>query len=146
MPKSRLHLWIIGGMILGVVIGLPLNILAGRGAISADVPLKAAAIGNEVGTLFLRLLQMIVIPLIISSLISGVTGIGDLRRLGRIGGHTFGAFLVTDIFALIVGLTLVNLIRPGVGADLASLLSGTSTQPLAAATLEGAGSAWYVVW
>ncbi len=146
MHRSRLYLWIIAGMLLGVAIGLPLNILAGRGAISSDVPLKAALIGNEIGNLFLRLLQMIVIPLIICSLISGVAGIGDPRKLGRIGAITFASFAVTGVLALALGLTLVNLIKPGVGADLASLQASATTQPLAPPMAGSASSPWHVVW
>lgn len=144
MGRSRLHVWIFLGMIVGAGVGLPLNILAERGDIDVQVPRRLAAIGHEIGSLFLRLLQMIVVPLIITSMVSGVASIGDLRRLGRIGARTFAFFLITGLLAMALGLVLVNLIRPGVGADLHSLQAAAESAP---ATQPGlAGTPGEVVW
>jgi Na+/H+-dicarboxylate symporter len=70
------------------------------------------------GDLFLRALKMIIIPLILSSLISGVTNIGTGSNLGRLGLKTMGYYVMTSIFAILTGLILVNLIKPGLGADI----------------------------
>ncbi len=70
------------------------------------------------GTIFIKALKMIIIPLILSSIISGITQIGDAKNLGRLGLKTMTYYLVTSIFALLTGLVLVNLFKPGVGADL----------------------------
>ena len=70
------------------------------------------------GDIFLRLLKMLIIPLILSSLISGITNIGSGVNLGRLGLKTFGYYIMTSLFAIITGLVLVNIIKPGVGADL----------------------------
>ncbi len=70
------------------------------------------------GDLFLRALKMIIIPLILSSLISGITNIGSGSNLGRLGLKTMGYYVMTSFFAIVTGLLLVNLIQPGVGADL----------------------------
>ncbi len=70
------------------------------------------------GDLFLRALKMLVIPLIISSLISGVTNIGSGSHLGRLGLKTISYYVTTSTFAIVTGLFLVNLIQPGIGADL----------------------------
>ncbi len=70
------------------------------------------------GDLFLRALRMIIIPLILSSLISGITNIGSGSNLGRLGLKTLGYYVMTSLFAIITGLLLVNIIHPGVGADL----------------------------
>lgn len=70
------------------------------------------------GTIFLRALKMIIIPLIISSLISGVTSIGSGGNLGRLGLKTLLYYILTSTFAIVTGLLLVNLIKPGIGADL----------------------------
>ena len=78
-------------------------------------PVKAV---SWMGDLFLRSLKMIIIPLIISSLISGVTNIGTGSSLGRIGFKTISYYILTSCLAIITGLVLVNLIRPGTGADL----------------------------
>jgi Na+/H+-dicarboxylate symporter len=70
------------------------------------------------GTVFIKALKMIIIPLILSSIISGITQIGDAKNLGRLGLKTMAYYLTTSIFALLTGLVLVNLFKPGVGADL----------------------------
>jgi proton glutamate symport protein len=71
-----------------------------------------------IGDLFLRALKMIIVPLILTSIISGVANIGGASNLGKLGLKTLTYYLVTSLFAIIVGLTMVNLIQPGVGADL----------------------------
>ncbi len=70
------------------------------------------------GDIFLRALQMIIIPLIFASIVSGVTGIGSSENLGRMSLKTISYYLITSLFAIITGLVMVNLIKPGVGADL----------------------------
>jgi Na+/H+-dicarboxylate symporter len=70
------------------------------------------------GTVFIKGLKMIIIPLILSSIISGITQIGDAKNLGRLGLKTISYYLSTSILALLTGLILVNLFKPGVGADL----------------------------
>lgn len=70
------------------------------------------------GELFLRALTMIIIPLIFSSIVTGVMGIGSGKNLGRMGLKTFGYYITTSLFAIFTGLILVNLIRPGIGADI----------------------------
>lgn len=73
---------------------------------------------DGISQIFLNLLRMIVIPLVFFSLASGVTGIGDVSRLGRIGARTLGLYVATSLLACITALVIVNLIRPGVGLDL----------------------------
>ena len=70
------------------------------------------------GDLFLRALKMLIVPLILTSIISGVTNIGDAQNLGRLGLKTFAYYISTSLFAIVTGLFFVNLIHPGVGADL----------------------------
>jgi len=70
------------------------------------------------GTIFLRALQMIIIPLVISSIISGVTNIGNAENLGRLGLKTIVYYISTSTLAILTGLALVNIVKPGVGADL----------------------------
>ncbi len=71
-----------------------------------------------IGDLFIRLLKMIIIPLVMASMISGIVSIPDWGHLGRIGLRTFLYYLATTVMAILVGLLLVNLIRPGLHADL----------------------------
>lgn len=70
------------------------------------------------GDMFLRALRMLIIPLIISSLISGVANIGTGKNLGRLGLKTMGYYVMTSLFAIVTGLLMVNVIQPGRGADL----------------------------
>lgn len=73
---------------------------------------------HRIGNLFLRLLRMVAIPLIITSLVSGVMGLGDASRLGRMFGRTVMYYLSTSMLAIITGLLMVNIIRPGLGGNL----------------------------
>lgn len=72
---------------------------------------------NWMGEIFLRALKMIVVPLIITSVITGVANIGSAKNLGRLGAKTLIYYLSTSLLAILAGFALVNLIKPGVGAD-----------------------------
>jgi len=89
------------------------------------------------GQVFLRLLFMLVVPLIFSALVLGVTGLGDLRRLGRIGLKTLAYTVVVSAIAVLLGILLVNLLHPGTGmseATRAKLSTGAAER---AAALQG---------
>lgn len=75
-------------------------------------------IAKAIGDLFLRLLKMVTVPLILTSLITGVTGLGGQGNFGRMFSRTILYYIVTSLLAITTGLILVNLIRPGVGAIL----------------------------
>lgn len=83
-----------------------------------------AGYGKDIGDLFLQLLKMIVAPLILTSLVTGVTGTGNIKGLGRLGSRTMVYYISTSMIAIITGIIMVNIIRPGIGADLAKLESG----------------------
>lgn len=70
------------------------------------------------GDIFLRALKMIIVPLILTSIVSGVVNIGGTKSLGRLGLKTISYYILTSTFAILTGLILVDLIRPGIGADL----------------------------
>ncbi len=70
-------------------------------------------VSKPVGGLFMNLLFLPIIPLVFASVVIGVTRIGSMGNLGRVGGKTIGYFLITTLFAAVIGLGLVNLIRPG---------------------------------
>ncbi|HEB78300.1 MAG TPA: dicarboxylate/amino acid:cation symporter [Methylothermaceae bacterium] len=103
MQRKNNHLttWIFIAIIMGVTLGLAYPQLALR-----------FEIGGEV---FLRLLKMLVVPLVMSSVMTGIIGLGDVRRLGKPGGMAIGYYLCTTLMAVIVGILLVNWIEPGVG-------------------------------
>lgn len=104
MRKIQLHWQILIALILSVLFGLLFT--------------DYVEYVTWMGEVFLRALKMIIIPLIFSSIVSGITGIGNSKNLGRLGLKTILYYVSTSFFAIITGLLLVNLIKPGIGADL----------------------------
>ena len=122
-PKGwPLHTRILTGLLVGVVAGVAVNMVAGGN--NARVIWTITNITEPVGQLFLRLLLMIVVPLVFSSLVVGVAGIGDARKLGRVGLKTFAYTLIISGISVVIGLTLANTIRPGnrIAAETAAAL------------------------
>jgi len=111
-------------MVIGAAIGLPLNILAGAERIPESWPRTVAIYGKGIGDIFLRLLSMIVAPLILTSLVSGVTSSGTVRGLGRLGGRTLVYYMCTSMMAIITGMLVFNVIEPGKGSNLEVLQAG----------------------
>lgn len=115
-PKGiPLHTKILIGLALGVIAGVSVN-----EALGGDHPKVVWIVDNitqPVGQLFLRLLLMIVVPLVFSSLVVGVAGIGDIRKLGRVGLKSFGYCLVISAISAVIGITLANTIKPGKRID-----------------------------
>jgi DAACS family dicarboxylate/amino acid:cation (Na+ or H+) symporter len=107
---NALH--ILAGLVAGALAGVGANLTAG-GAPWLEVIIRY--IGEPLGQMWLRSLIMIVVPLIFATLTLGVAGLGDLRKLGRIGAKTLGYFLMVTVLAVAAGLTLVNVLRPGDG-------------------------------
>ncbi len=98
---------ILTGMVLGGIIGV-----AG-GYFAPGLLLKI----RFLGTIFLNALKMVVVPLIIASMIVGVTSLGDIRRLGRTAGKTLFYYVVTTGASVVIGIILVNIIKPGAGVE-----------------------------
>ncbi len=125
-----LHTRILLGLLVGALAGV-----AGQVAFPDAAALLWVAdnIANPVGQVFLRMLFMIVIPLIFASVTMGVASLGDLSRIGRIGGKAMGFFFCTTAIAATIGLTLMNLLGPGrrldpeVRADLLAQYGGEAT-------------------
>ena len=105
MKRLALHWKILIGMVLGVVGGI----------VFAKLGLKSFVIDwiKPFGTIFIKLLQLIAIPLIIASLIKGISDLKDISKFSRIGIRTISIYIVTTVIAITVGLTLVNIIQPG---------------------------------
>ena len=110
-----LHTRIFIGLVVGVVAGVAANLTLGGD--DPRVVWTVANITEPIGTLFLRLLLMIVVPLVFSSLVVGVAGIGDVRKLGRVGLKCFAYTLVISALSVVIGLTVTNVIRPGERVD-----------------------------
>ncbi len=106
-----LHARILIGLLTGVVAGIGANLILG-----GNHPAIAWTVRNvtePAGTLFLRLLLLVVVPLVFSSLIVGVAAVGSIRKLGRIGLKALGYTLVLSTISVLIGLTLANAIKPG---------------------------------
>lgn len=104
--KISLPTQIIIGLVLGLVFGLVIIKFGLDPSFTLDFI-------KPVGTIFINSLKMIAVPLVFASLVIGVSNLGDISKLSRIGGKTLFAYLVTTIIAISVGLLLVNLLRPG---------------------------------
>jgi DAACS family dicarboxylate/amino acid:cation (Na+ or H+) symporter len=107
----KLHTKILLGLIVGAIVGIAFNRFIGPD--HALTLWLNKYLAGPVGAVFLNLLFMIVIPLVFASIALGVAGLGDLRRVGRVGGKTIVYFLFTTMLSVTVGLILVQLVRPG---------------------------------
>ena len=106
MKKLALHWKILIGMALGVVVGIILSLIEGGDTF----------IGNYIkpfGTIFINLLKLIAVPLILASLIKGISDLKDISKLSQMGGRTIVTYLITTLTAVTIGLILVNVIQPG---------------------------------
>jgi proton glutamate symport protein len=103
----QLYNKILIGLIVGVVAGLLATYLELGWLTDVLIALR------PIGTVFIRLIMMIVVPLVVASLIIGTAALGDLRKLGRIGGKTVAFYLLTTALAVVIGLVLSNVVRPG---------------------------------
>ncbi|WP_096466103.1 cation:dicarboxylate symporter family transporter [Aneurinibacillus soli] len=120
------------GLVWQILIGLILGIAVG--AIFYGNP-KVAAILKPIGDIFIHLIKMIVVPIVLSTLIVGVAGVGDMKKLGKLGGKTLLYFEVVTTIAIMVGLLVANIVKPGVGVDM-SHLSQTDISKYVATTHE----------
>jgi DAACS family dicarboxylate/amino acid:cation (Na+ or H+) symporter len=102
------------GLVAGASAGVAANVLW-KG--SAALEWAVSRVTEPAGQMWLRALIMIVLPLVFASLALGVAGLGDLRRLGRIGAKTLVYFAFSTTLSVVIGLSLVNVIRPGAGLD-----------------------------
>lgn len=113
MKKVSLAWQILIGLIIGIVVGA---IFYGNPAVQTYL--------QPIGDIFIRLIKMIVIPIVVASLIIGVAGVGDIKKLGKLGGKTLLYFEIITTFAIIIGLFAANIFQPGAGLDMNSLDKG----------------------
>jgi len=107
VKNMALHWQILIAIVLAAIAGSLSGTEAGIG------PLTFHGVYEFIGTIFIRALKMIIVPLIFSSIVVGITGIGRAEDLGRLGAKTIGLYLVTGLLAVLVGLAFVNTVRPG---------------------------------
>ena len=110
MKKLGLAFQIILGLILGVIVGA---VFYGNSVVTSYL--------QPFGDIFIRLIKMIVVPIVFSSLVVGIAGVGDIKKLGKIGGKTLLYFEVVTTFAIIIGLVIANLFHPGHGINISNL-------------------------
>ncbi|MDP4087547.1 MAG: cation:dicarboxylase symporter family transporter, partial [Bacillota bacterium] len=113
MKKFGLAWQILIGLILGITVGA---IFYGNPSVQTYL--------NPIGTIFIHLIKMIVIPIVVSSLIVGVAGTGDIKKLGKLGGKTILYFEIISVIAIFIGLTTANIFHPGTGIDMSHLTKG----------------------
>jgi len=109
--RGHLTLYIVGAIVLAVFISIVGPLVLG------DRFRPIVAVFDVGGQIFLRILQMVVVPLVMASVMSGILGLGDVRKLGRPGGYALAYYLSTTVLAVVTGLIVVNLIDPGEGID-----------------------------
>src|SRR5688572_11325026 len=114
--NHRLTIFIFVAMILGGALGQWVHT-------SYDAPTASKFATNIklLTTIFLRLVQMIIAPLVFTTLVAGIAKMSDLKAVGRVGGKSMLWFISASLVSLLLGLVLVNYFQPGVGMDLASV-------------------------
>ncbi|MFN8251547.1 MAG: dicarboxylate/amino acid:cation symporter [Ferruginibacter sp.] len=111
--KSRLTLYIMIAMVLGIAAGYYVNKYY-----PVDDAKKFADNIKLLTTIFLRMVQMIIAPIVFSTLVVGIAKLGDMKTVGRVGGKAMLWFVSASLISLTLGLILVNIFKPGVGADI----------------------------
>lgn len=115
MWYKKLHWQIVIGLILGLVWGLISSVLGFNDFTTEFI--------KPAGTIFITLLKLIAVPLVLASLVAGVTSLNDTTKLSRMGGKTVMIYLFTTVFAVTIGLTAVNVLEPGASLPEATKLS-----------------------
>lgn len=108
MKKMALHWKILIGMVLGILFGLLMTFVSGGATFVLDWI-------NPFGTIFVKLLKLIAVPLIIASLVKGISDLKDISKFKNIGVRTIVIYVLTTVVAITIGLVLVNVVQPGEG-------------------------------
>ena len=112
---SKLWFRVLLGLVLGIGFGFAMGSLGVEGKDSLTTYIK------PIGTVFINLIKMVIVPLIFFSLVSGIVSMTDADAFKRIGLKSVGAYLMTGAFAVVIGLTFASLFKPGLGVDLSAL-------------------------
>jgi Na+/H+-dicarboxylate symporter len=115
VKQNRLTLYILVAMLLGVVVGYFVHNNAGQ-----DFLTSFANNIKLLTTIFLRMVQMIIAPLVFSTLVVGIAKLGDLKAVGRVGGKALLWFITASLTSLLIGMVLVNFFKPGAAIDLSN--------------------------
>lgn len=121
---KRLTLWILAGMILGVVVGYTVHVSFAPDSMQFEYFLKTF---NLLSNIFLNLVKLLVAPLILSTIVVGIAHMGDSSALGRIGFRAITWFIIASFISIGLGLLMVNLFQPGVGAPVDGIANAAAT-------------------
>jgi Na+/H+-dicarboxylate symporter len=110
MKRNKLTTWIGIAMVSGIAVGYFCHSLAPNPAAAKEI----AGYFSIITDIFLRLIKMIIAPLVLGTLVAGLASMGDAKAVGRIGGKALGWFIGASLCSLLIGLAMVNLLRPGV--------------------------------
>ena len=108
MKQIALHWKILIGMVVGIIFGFIMNSIEGGKEIVIDWI-------KPFGTIFINLLKLIAVPLILASLIKGISDLKDISKIKKMGLRTMVIYMITTLVAIIIGLGIVNIVKPGVG-------------------------------
>ncbi len=142
MRKLALHWQILIAIVLAILVGFVVNINSVDGAVPEIFGVGVVSIFDYIGTIFLNGLKMIIVPLIVSSIIVGVAGIGSGGNLGKLGGRTLLFYGSTTLAAILLGLVIINVVGPGYvdGEPARDLLALNAPVGDIAARVEGKGA------
>ena len=120
---SNLTVQILIAMLLGAVLGIYIH-----NNYDAEFAKNFSDKIKMLATIFIRLVQMIIAPLVISTLVVGIAKLGDIKSVGRIGGKAMGWFFTASFVSLLIGLFWVNILQPGVGLNLTDVDVATASE------------------
>ncbi len=118
--SAGLTTWILASLVAGIVVGLGLSFIAPAG--SAVNNILVENVFYVLGQWFIRLMQMIVVPLVFCSIVCGAASMSNPKLLGKVGAGTIVMYLCTTALAVIIAIALAQVMQPGVGLDMASIV------------------------
>ena len=121
---KRLTLWILAGMILGVVVGYAVHVSFAPDTMQFEYLTKTFKLLSDI---FLNLIKLLVAPLILSTIVVGIAHMGDSSALGRIGFRAITWFIIASFISIGLGLLMVNLFQPGAGAPVDGIANAAAT-------------------
>ncbi|MBM3915982.1 MAG: dicarboxylate/amino acid:cation symporter [Sphingomonadales bacterium] len=121
--KNRLTLYILVAMLLGGILGAIIH-----NACDTKTAEQFSTYIKILATIFIRLVQMIIAPLVLTTLVVGIAKLGDIKSVGRIGGRALAWFFSASFISLLIGLFWVNFLRPGYGVNLSGVDTSTASE------------------
>ena len=120
---SNLTVQILIAMLLGALLGIYIH-----NNYTENISKEFSGYIKMLATVFIRLVQMIISPLVFTTLVVGIAKLGDIKAVGRIGGKALGWFFTASFISLLIGMFWVNTLQPGVGLKLGNLDTTTATE------------------